>query len=84
MTGGLVEDLDLLDLEDQLRPKCEVDETRSDGKKYYCYEPAVWVGRPPCGHEGMFCEQHHSDSRPFKCDRCGNITLLAVYEWTRI
>jgi hypothetical protein len=65
-------------------PTCEVDETRRDAKNYKCYNPAVWVGVPPCGHEGFFCEQHHCDSRSFKCLVCGNITLLATYRWIRL
>jgi hypothetical protein len=75
------------DMPDDPGVVCSVDEPKLVARheiRVNCTEPAVWVGVPPCGHEGFFCEKHHSDTRSFQCRTCGNTTLLAVYEWTRL
>jgi len=50
-----------------------------------CTTPAVWMGTAPCGHDSLFCEEHHSDGRLFTCMKCGRKdTLLATYGWVRL
>lgn len=68
----------------QLQPICQVDQITHGVHHGDCINPAAWLGIPPCGHDGFFCEQHHYDSRSFICRQCGNMTLLAVYRWVRL
>lgn len=88
MTTTLTRELeDLVDMPDDPGLVCSVDEPIIVNRRTIrtnCTKPAVWVGYPPCGHEGMFCEEHHSDTRPFQCRNCGNTTLLATYRWIRV
>ncbi len=71
-------------------PTCAVDERPKFGsvlgaKSNPCEQPAVWIGIPPCGHEDYFCEIHHSDSRSFYCEMCGQRDMmLATYRWVRL
>jgi hypothetical protein len=78
-------DMDVLsDLD--FHPGCEVDDPADGGgDPVKCDQPAVWIGTPPCGHEGYFCEAHHHSQHPFKCLVCGRTKMhLATYRWTRL
>jgi hypothetical protein len=82
-TATQTDDLTALDLD--FDPTCEVDEVTKQGVKYSeCRAPAVWIGVGPCGHDSYFCETCHYDQRSHICRQCGNKTLLAAYNWTRL
>ncbi len=81
-TKPVTEAIDHLDF----TPQCCVDESTRQGERGNpCSHPAVWIGYPPCGHEGYFCEGHHSDQRLFRCYECGTDNqMLATYRWVRL
>jgi hypothetical protein len=73
-------DLDALDFD----PACEVTYYGYDGKvKRRCEDVAAWIGIPPCGHEGYFCEHHRRhQGLQWKCLKCGARNMrMADYRW---